>query len=37
MRVLIVEDHEELAHAVAAGLRQARIAVDLAFDGDAAL
>ena len=33
MRVLIVEDHVELAETVAAGLRREGIAVDLATDG----
>jgi DNA-binding response OmpR family regulator len=33
MRVLIVEDHVELAETVAAGLRREGIAVDLAGDG----
>jgi len=33
MRVLIVEDHAELAETVAAGLRREGIAVDLAPDG----
>jgi DNA-binding response OmpR family regulator len=33
MRVLVVEDHAELAEAVAAGLRREGIAVDLAGDG----
>ncbi|WP_036333624.1 response regulator transcription factor [Microbispora sp. ATCC PTA-5024] len=37
MRVLLVEDHEELAHTVAAGLRREGMAVDVALDGDAAL
>jgi DNA-binding response OmpR family regulator len=37
MRVLVVEDHEELAKAVAAGLRREGMAVDLSFDGDSAL
>jgi len=37
MRVLVVEDHKELAEAVAAGLRREGIAVDLSFDGDSAL
>jgi DNA-binding response OmpR family regulator len=37
MRVLIVEDHEELARTVATGLRREGMAVDLAFDGNAAL
>ncbi|GAA0410057.1 response regulator transcription factor [Microbispora corallina] len=33
----MVEDHEELAHTVAAGLRREGMAVDVALDGDAAL
>ncbi len=37
MRVLVVEDHARLAMALATGLRQAGIAVDVAFDGDDAL
>ena len=37
MRVLVIEDDEELAETVAAGLRQARMAVDVAFDGEAGL
>jgi DNA-binding response OmpR family regulator len=37
MRVLIVEDHRELAETVAAGLRQDGMAVDLAYDGQQAL
>jgi DNA-binding response OmpR family regulator len=37
MRVLLVEDHRELAVTVAAGLRREGMAVDLAFDGAAAL
>jgi DNA-binding response OmpR family regulator len=37
MRVLIVEDHVELAETVAAGLRREGLAVDLAFDGEQAL
>lgn len=37
MRVLIVEDHEELAEAIATGLRREAMAVDVAFDGWAAL
>ena len=37
MRVLVVEDHQELAEAVAAGLRREDMAVDLSFDGDSAL
>ncbi|MFI9554286.1 response regulator transcription factor [Nonomuraea endophytica] len=37
MRVLMVEDHEELALTVAAGLRREGMAVDVVFDGHAAL
>lgn len=37
MRVLMVEDHEELAETVAAGLRREGMAVDVALDGKAAL
>jgi len=37
MRVLVVEDHQELAEAVAAGLRREGMAVDLSFNGDNAL
>jgi DNA-binding response OmpR family regulator len=37
MRVLVIEDDEELAGTVAAGLRHARMAVDVAFDGAAGL
>ena len=37
MRVLVVEDHKELAEALAAGLRREGMAVDLSFDGDSAL
>jgi DNA-binding response OmpR family regulator len=37
MRVLIVEDHRELAATVAVGLRREGMAVDIAFDGDDAL
>ncbi|MEV3858374.1 response regulator transcription factor [Streptomyces sp. NPDC050095] len=37
MRVLVVEDHEELAETVAAGLRRQGMAVDVAYDGEAAL
>ena len=33
MRVLVVEDHEELAEVVAAGLRRQGMAVDVAGDG----
>ena len=37
MRVLVVEDHAKLALTVATGLRQAGMAVDVAFDGHDAL
>jgi DNA-binding response OmpR family regulator len=37
MRVLVVEDHRELAETVAAGLRREAMAVDIAFDGVAAI
>jgi DNA-binding response OmpR family regulator len=37
MRVLVVEDHEELAETVATGLRREGMAVDVVFDGGAAL
>lgn len=37
MRVLVVEDHEELAEAVAGGLRREGMAVDVVLDGEAAL
>jgi DNA-binding response OmpR family regulator len=37
MRLLIVEDHEVLAAAVAAGLRREGMAVDVALDGQEAL
>ena len=37
MRVLLVEDHAKLAMALAAGLRQACLAVDVVFDGHDAL
>ena len=37
MRVLVVEDHERLAQAVAAGLRGEGLAVDVVFDGQEAL
>jgi DNA-binding response OmpR family regulator len=37
MRVLVIEDDEELAETVAAGLRNARMAVDVALDGSAGL
>ena len=37
MRILVVDDDEELADTVAIGLRRARMAVDVAYDGAAAL
>jgi DNA-binding response OmpR family regulator len=37
VRVLVVEDHRELADAIAVGLRRDGMAVDLAFDGGQAL
>jgi DNA-binding response OmpR family regulator len=37
MRVLVVEDHEELAETVAVGLRREGMAVDVAYDGAVAL
>jgi DNA-binding response OmpR family regulator len=37
VRVLVIEDDEELAETVAAGLRHARMAVDVALDGEAGL
>jgi DNA-binding response OmpR family regulator len=37
MRVLVAEDHDRLARAVAAGLRRHGMAVDVALDGDDAL
>ncbi len=37
MRVLVAEDDEVLARAVAAGLRREGMAIDVALDGDAAL
>ena len=37
MRVLVVEDEQQLATAIAEGLRQYAMAVDLAFDGAGAL
>jgi DNA-binding response OmpR family regulator len=37
MRVLVVEDHKRLAEAVAAGLREEGMAVDVVFDGQDAL
>jgi DNA-binding response OmpR family regulator len=37
VRVLVAEDHERVADAVARGLRRGGVAVDVAGDGDAAL
>ena len=37
MRVLVVEDHRELAETVAKGLRREGMAIDTAFDGESAL
>lgn len=37
MRVLVVEDHRDLAATIAVGLRREGMAVDIAFDGDEAL
>jgi DNA-binding response OmpR family regulator len=37
MRVLVVEDHQELAETIAIGLRREGMAVDVAFDGAAGL
>jgi DNA-binding response OmpR family regulator len=37
VRVLVIEDDHEMAETVAIGLRQARIAVDIALDGPAGL
>jgi DNA-binding response OmpR family regulator len=37
VRVLVIEDDEELAETVAAGLRHARMAVDVALDGESGL
>src|SRR5215831_11978389 len=37
MRVLVVEDHKELAATIAVGLRREGMAVDIAGDGQAAL
>jgi DNA-binding response OmpR family regulator len=37
MRVLVVEDHEELAETLAIGLRREGMAVDVAYDGAGAL
>lgn len=37
MRVLVVEDDQEMAQAVAVGLRRAQMAVDVSFDGESGL
>jgi len=37
VRVLVIEDDEEMAQAVASGLRREKMAVDVAFDGTAGL
>jgi len=37
MRVLVVDDEEDLADAVRTALRRAAIAADVAYDGDTAL
>src|SRR5260221_4148668 len=37
MRVLVIEDHAEMAEMVAVGLRPAQMAVDVALDGPAGL
>jgi DNA-binding response OmpR family regulator len=37
MRVLVIEDDEEMAEAIAFGLRQTGMAVDVAFDGHAGM
>lgn len=37
MRILVVEDHRELAETLADGLRREGLAVDVAYDGSAAL
>ncbi|HEX4518326.1 MAG TPA: response regulator transcription factor [Gaiellaceae bacterium] len=37
MRILVVEDHRELAATIAVGLRRDGMAVDIAFDGQEAL
>jgi DNA-binding response OmpR family regulator len=37
VRVLVIEDDEEMAEVVASGLRRAQMAVDVAFDGTAGL
>jgi DNA-binding response OmpR family regulator len=37
MRVLVIEDDREMAEAVSSGLRRARMAVDVALDGESGL
>jgi DNA-binding response OmpR family regulator len=37
VRILVIEDHVEMAETVAAGLRRAQMAVDVAFDGPTGL
>ena len=37
MRVLVIEDDQEMASTVAAGLRRAEMAVDVALDGPGGL
>src|ERR1700683_2967996 len=37
MRVLVAEDHDRLARAIAAGLRRSGLTVDVSLDGDDAL
>jgi len=37
VRVLVIDDDAEMAETVAAGLRHARMAVDVALDGPAGL
>jgi DNA-binding response OmpR family regulator len=37
LRVLVIEDHAEMAHTVAAGLRRSQMAVDVALDGPGGL
>jgi DNA-binding response OmpR family regulator len=37
VRILVIEDDQEMAEAVALGLRRNRMAVDVAFDGSAGL
>jgi DNA-binding response OmpR family regulator len=37
VRVLVIEDDQEMAETVAVGLRRARMAVDVAFDGETGL